>query len=80
MANMIQVGDYLYSTEFNAGGCCEVLKVDGDMITVKLEDYDGKIVTLDAKVLKRSADEDYDNWREGLEEQRELYPDRPIEL
>lgn len=77
---MIRVGDVYYSTELDAGGWCTVLKVTGDKVLVKLEDYDGAIVTIKANKLYKSPDEEYNEWLESKEEERDLYPDRPIEL
>ena len=77
---MINVRDILYSTEFMAGGYCEVLKVSGDDVTVRLQDYDGKIVNLKANKLKTSADAEFDEWMESRALEQELYPERPIEM
>ena len=80
MSGQITVGDVMYSTEYGAGGWCRVLKVTGHKVLVELEDYDRAIVTLDDVKLISSPDADFDNWAAGLEEDREMYPDRPIEL
>ena len=77
---MISIGDILYSTEFMAGGYCEVIEVTGDDVTVKLQDYDGKVVTLKANKLEKSADSDFNNWLADRELEHELYPERPIEM
>lgn len=76
----ITVGDVKYSNKFGAGGWCTVLKVTGHKVLVKLEDYDGAIVTLDDVDLEKTPDEEYNDWLDERAEYEDLYPSRPIEL
>ena len=75
-----KAGDIAFSADWTYNGWCTVLKIKGDKAMVKLEDYDGAIVNLHLTKLKQSADEDYNDWLRGLEEQRDLYPERPVEI
>ena len=75
-----KAGDVAYSTEFDDDGWCTILEINVGTALVKLEDYDGAIVTIPLNKLAQSADADYNNWLDGQAEVADKYPSRPVEV
>lgn len=75
----IIVGESYYSEQFEAGGWFTALEVTTAGVVGKMEDYpDNKLITFNN--IYSDPITAFNTWYADRQEQKELYPDRPIEL
>lgn len=77
---MRNIGDYIYSTAFDASGYGTIVGFDGDKVLVRLEDeeHGNAVKGIEQRYIHDDADDVCEEWRKACDEEADLYPDRPI--
>lgn len=66
--------------DMNGGRWDDPLRVEAVSIYNKIDEASRDFRRFEEKITEPDPCEDFDNWAEGLNEAREMWPERPIEL